>query len=182
MSRARRWFDGRSGSNARSPNTARHYPSGSIVVVVAEHGPRRRRKFAHHDHDRLCTGLDGAVVDEVFDDPFDVIEQLALSFTEAFDRHGRLRLVEIDDHDLRLAGFILLSRLPLFGSARRGGCHLHLLQLSSSSSSSSNSIFGIPNGDALRISLRAFLRAFMKFPGSSIIQLFPPLATESRCR
>src|SRR5215208_4287592 len=46
----------------------RHYRSGSIVVVVAEHGPRRRWKFAHHDHDRLCTGLDGAVVDEVFDD------------------------------------------------------------------------------------------------------------------
>src|SRR4051812_44394313 len=134
----------------------RRYRSGSIVVVVAEHGPRRRWKFAHHDHDRLCTGLDGAVVDEVFDDPFDVIEQLALSFTEAFDRHRRLRLVEIDDHDLRLAGFILFSRLPLFRSARRGGCHLHLLQLSSSSSSSSsNSIFGIPNGDALRISLRA---------------------------
>src|SRR3954451_1170618 len=122
----------------------RRYRPCSIVVVVAEHGPRRRWNFAHHDHDRLCTGLDGAVVDEVFDDPFDVIEQLALSFTEAFDRHGRLRLVEIDDHDLRLAGFILLSRLPMFGSARRGGCHLHLLQLSSSSSSSSNSIFGIP--------------------------------------
>ena len=104
--------------------------------------------------------------------------------TREQDKAGKSHIVvvEIDDHDLRLAGFILLSRLPLFGSARRGGCHLHLLQLSSSSSSSSNSIFGIPNGDALRISLRAFRRAFMKLPGSSTIQLFPPLATESRCR
>ena len=60
--------------------SATHSPdASSIFVVAAKESPRRPGKLAHHDHDRLGTGLDGAILDEVFDDPFDVVEQLAPS-------------------------------------------------------------------------------------------------------
>src|SRR5712692_4801001 len=145
-----------------------------VVVVVAAAEEPRRGDFAHYNHDRMCVGLDGSTLDEVLDDLFDVIEQLAFPFAKAIDRHRRLWIVEIDDHDLRLAS--LLPRLPLLGRARCRGCHSQ----PSSSSSLSDSVFSFPNGDALRISFMAFRRAFIILPGFSTSQDFPPFAAESR--
>src|ERR1700730_7144324 len=53
----------------------------SVVVVVSAAEPRRHA-LAHHNHDRLCAGLDGSILDEVFDDLLDVIEQFAFPFAK----------------------------------------------------------------------------------------------------
>ena len=88
--------------------------SNSIVVVLSEE--KGRRNLPHHDHDRLRHRLNGPGLSQVVDDALDFGQQLSPPLAKAANQPGRLRLVEIDDDDLRLATFLLLPGLPGFWS------------------------------------------------------------------
>ena len=69
---------------AKIAHHSRDEGAQSIIIIIGIEWPNRG-SLPHHNHDRLCVGLEGPSCCEVGDDAFDVAKQLPFPFAKPLD-------------------------------------------------------------------------------------------------
>jgi hypothetical protein len=70
-----------------------------LLVLLGKEGKKWGR-LTHHDHNGLCAGFESSSINQVVDDTFNLIDQLALSSAQAADPRFRVHVAEVNDHHL----------------------------------------------------------------------------------